>query len=113
MGYKLKTPPIRLTLSIDEFNLLIGILKFNEVSEMEDSPNKVSVLKDKLLKYSVPRTNANGEYVVDIRYFTNEASFVIQELLKYNKGDAINVNYFENLVENRKKFLEKSRNESN
>ena len=52
-------------------------------------------MKDKLLRYSIPRTEEEQETKVDIRFYPNEASEIIYMLI-YNVEDLeISTNYFE------------------
>ena len=61
---------------------------------------KVSV--DKKLTYSVPRINDNGEEYVDIRFFPNEASDMIWQLLIRNESlDDNTKDFYSILINNR------------
>lgn len=105
MVYSQKRPPIKLTLNTHEFNLLVAILKYNEQKNHEDTSTN---LIDKLLKYSIPYKDDNGNDLVDVRYFVSEISKVIKELLNYNIDESIDINYFDKLIEQRKKYTNKT-----
>ena len=58
-------------------------------------------LKNKLLTYSVPRVNNDDIEFVDVRFFPNEASDMIwQLLLRAEKNDNVE-DYYGKLIENR------------
>ena len=105
MAYSQKKPPIKLTLNTHEFNLLIAILKYNEQKSNDDTS---TILINKILKYSIPYKDDNGNDLIDIRYFVSEVSKVIKELLNYNIDESIDVNYFDKLIEERKKYTNKT-----
>lgn len=90
MSHLTRTPGIKLTLDKDLFNQLLSVLDYNKNLNIEDEnfSNIAEKLKDKLLKYCVPRTNDEGIEFVDVRFFPNEASDMIwQLLLRAEKND--------------------------
>ena len=96
MAWQNRKPSIKVSIDKDLFNKLIGVLDLNielNVDE-EDFSLVANKLKDKLLTYSVPRVNDKEEEYVDIRFFPNEASDIIWQLLIRN----------ESLVDNTKDF---------
>ncbi len=99
MVYSKRIPPIKLKLSIDNFNKLVDML--NNMTEYTDEniANKSSKLKDKLLRYSVPLTSDDGENIIDIRCYQNEIVDLFY-ILFYGIGDGMTVetNYYEVLV---------------
>lgn len=99
MVYSKRIPPIKLKLSIDNFNKLVDML--NNMTEYTDEniANKSSKLKDKLLRYSVPLTSDDGETIIDIRCYQNEIVDLFY-ILFYGIGDGMTVetNYYEVLV---------------
>ena len=105
MSYQSRTPSSKLTLDKDGFNQLISILDFNINSKIEDNnfSNNALKLKDKLLKYSVSRTNDNNEDYIDVRFFPSEASEMIWQLLIHAPKTNIVNDYYMSLIENRKK----------
>lgn len=90
MSHLTRTPGIKLTLDKDLFNQLLSVLDYNKNLNIDDEnfSNIAEKLKDKLLKYCVPRTNDEGIEFVDVRFFPNEASDMIwQLLLRAEKND--------------------------
>lgn len=105
MSYQSRTPSSKLTLDKDGFNQLISILEKNINSKIEDnnfSQNALK-LKEKLLKYSVPRVNENKEEYIDVRFFPSEASEMIWQLLIHIPKINSETDYYMSLIENRKK----------
>ena len=87
----------------DLFNQLVGILDFNIKMNIEDEKFSTTAekLKNKLLTYSVPRVNNDDIEFVDVRFFPNEASDMIwQLLLRAEKNDNVE-DYYSKLIENR------------
>lgn len=82
MAYQSRTPSSKLTLDNSLFNNLVSILDFNAKANIESENFSIVAarLKDKLLTYSVPREDEDGEYI-DVRFFPNEASDMIWQLL--------------------------------
>lgn len=90
MSHLTRTPGIKLTLDKDLFNQLLSVLDYNKNLNIDDEnfSNIAEKLKDKLLKYCVPRANDEGIEFVDVRFFPNEASDMIwQLLLRVEKND--------------------------
>ena len=58
-------------------------------------------IKNKLLRYSVPRVNDEGEEFVDVRFFPNEAGDMIWQLLAWGNDIEIQEDYFSILKQNR------------
>ena len=56
---------------------------------------------DKLLTYSVPKVNDKGEEYVDIRFFPNEASDMIWQLMIRNEPANNEEDYYSILINNR------------
>lgn len=102
MAYNKRKPPIMVELTIDSFNLLIGYLS----NIMEENKKDIAIkLKEKLLQYSIPNLTESDTFIV-VRFFNQEASQLINLLIGYynNKNDEIN--YYEMLLENRRKRKE-------
>lgn len=97
MSFQKRTPGIKLTLDKMLFNQLINALDFNIKVNVEDENLSLiaSRLKEKLLKYSVPRISDDEVEFVDVRFFPNEAADMIWQLLllsdKNNKTDYYSV----------------------
>lgn len=104
MPYQTRTPSVKITIDKNLYNKLLGILDFN-ISLNEETENFSEIakkLKDKLLRYSVPRTkeNDNTEFV-EIRFFPNEASNMLWQLLIRASSYIEEENYYEVLLKNR------------
>lgn len=103
MAHQTRMPSVKLTLDKELFNQLVSILDYNiklEV-EAENFSEIASKMKDKLLHYSVPRTNEEDIEFVDVRFFPNEASDMIwQLLLRADKNETVE-DYFSILISNR------------
>lgn len=83
MPHQTRMPSVKVTLDKELFNQLIGVLDHNITLNI-DSENFSAIagkLKDKLLKYCVPRTNEEDIEFVDVRFFPNEAGDMIWQLL--------------------------------
>lgn len=103
MAHESRKPSSKLILERELFNHLISILDINiKVGIEEENFSKIAEkLKDKLLTFSVPRTNEDGVEFVDIRFFPNEASDMIWQLLiRAEKNDNIE-DYYSTLIQNR------------
>ncbi len=83
MPYQTRMPSVKVTLNKELFNKLIGILDCNiELNvETENFSIIASKLKEKLLRYCVPRKNDDETEFVDVRFFPNEAGAMIWQLL--------------------------------
>ena len=55
MAYSTKIPSIKVKASIDKFNRLVEILNIQSVNSDDYISNKSTKLKNKLLKFSVPK----------------------------------------------------------
>lgn len=106
MAFKYKRPPIRFILSIKEFNLLIYILKYNEQKCNEEDSNKAKKFRERLLQYSIPYKDENGEDVVEIGFYNNQLFYLVKNLLNYNIDEKVDMNYYAILMEQRKKYSE-------
>lgn len=103
MAYESRKPSSKLVLEKELFNQLISILDKNiKVNIEEENFSKIAErLKDKLLFYSVPRTNESGINFVDVRFFPNEASDMIWQLLIQAEKNETVEDYYSALIENR------------
>lgn len=110
MPYQSRTPAIRLTVDVDIFNCLLERLSRNESVDDEVFKAKATKLKDKLLAFSVPRTDEDGKSIIDIRFFPNEASFLIEQLLVSNLPEEISTDFYSVLVKVREARLEERKN---
>ncbi len=92
MPHQTRMPSVKVTLDKELFNQLIGILDYNIKLNVESENFSIIAgkLKDKLLKYCVPRTNEDDIEFVDVRFFPNEAGDMIwQLLLRAEKNDNV------------------------
>lgn len=107
MAYSKRIPPIKLVLTIKEYNNLIGILTEN-INNQEDKDIRelAELTKEKLLKYSIPRKKDENTIEIDVRLYVNESADIISQLL-YNIGKKITeVNYYQVLLKVRDLFDE-------
>ena len=73
MPYQKRIPPVKVELSIEKFNLLVEMLtRYTQMSD-ERVAQLATKMKDKLLRYSIPRTEEEQDTKVDIRFYPNEA----------------------------------------
>jgi hypothetical protein len=110
MAYQKRIPPIKIILDIESFNQLVETISiFSENPLNEKIQAKATKLKEKLLRYSVPRTEEN-DTEIDIRFYPNEAEDLINMLIANIKDIEINTNYYEVLLkvreETKKKYNE-------
>lgn len=84
MAYVKRVPPIKLILTIEEYNILIGVLT-NNIADILDEENKeiAKQTKEKLLKYSVPHKLENSDVEIEIRLYLNEAADIISQFTAY------------------------------
>ena len=103
MAYQSRTPSVKLTLENELFNQLVSILNANSNIGLEDEnfSQIAGKLKNKLLTYSVPRTNDDGIQFVDVRFFPNEASDMIWQLLLRAEKNIDIEDYYSTLIQNR------------
>ena len=103
MAYQSRKPSSKLILDKELFNQLISILDKNiQVGVNEESFSILAErLKNKLLTYSVPRTDEEGICYVDIRFFPNEASDMIWQLLIQTEKNETVEDYYSALIKNR------------
>lgn len=103
MAHQTRMPSVKLTLEKELFNQLVAILDCNIKLNVESENFSVVAkkLKDKILQYSVPRTNEEDMEFVDVRFFPNEASDMIwQLLLRADKNETVE-DSFSILINNR------------
>ena len=106
MAYVKRIPPIKLVLTVKEYNILIGILTKNiEKNNLVESDNLATITKEKLLKYSIPREE-NDKIEIDLRLYINEAADIIPELLKYESNKTKEIDYYQVLLKVRETVLD-------
>lgn len=104
MAYSSKIPSLKVKTSIDSFNKLVEVLSIQSNCIDENIVKKSIKLKEKLLKYSIPK-NENEEEFVDIRFYQNELLDLFHILFDAVKDDiSYETNYFNILLESRNKF---------
>ena len=106
MPVEKKLPPVRLVVSKDYFNKLVELTSHIDYL-LEEVNSKIS-LYDKLMKYTFLEDNEQ----VELRVFAGEASEVILLLLCNLKDGEISKDYYEELIQTRKKYKEEKMKES-
>lgn len=105
MTYVKRVPPIKLVLTVNEYNILIGVLTENiDEQGNENIRELANITKEKLLKYSLPRTEEDGNIEIDLRLYLNEASDIISQLLSYISKNMREVDYYQVLLKVRESF---------
>ena len=101
-----KLPPVRLVVSKDYFNKLVELT--THIDYLLEEVNSKTSLYDKLMKYTFLEDNEQ----VELRFFAGEASEVILLLLCNLKDGEISKDYYEELIQIRKKYKEEKMKES-
>lgn len=104
MAHEKRKPSVQLTLDKTLFNKLVSMLELNIQANIDDE-NLSSIaerLKAKMLTYSVPRINDDDIEFVDVRYFPNEASDMIWQLLVRIEQEELQ-DYYSVLIKNRER----------
>ena len=109
MAFQDKNPSIKINIDKDAFNKLVSILEKNRNLNIEDNNFSVRAkeLVDKLLTYSVPKTDEEDEEYVDVRFFPSEAACLIIQLLIFHDKEDANENYYYQLIQNREEYKNK------
>lgn len=102
MAYQRRIPPIRLLVMKDKFNKIIELLSSYTNSIDENIKNISLKLKDKLLKYSIPRTDEDNNLKVDIRFYPNEAEDLLFLFSDNLKEILVSKDYYEELNKEQK-----------
>ena len=101
MAYSTKIPSIKVKASIDKFNRLVEILNIQSVNSDDYISNKSTKLKNKLLKFSVPKEDDEGKFV-DIRFYQNEVLDMFKILFDGIKDEVgYETDYYQILLEAR------------
>lgn len=102
MAHQSRIPSVKLTLDKDLFNQLINILDYNSKLDINEENFSIIAnrLKEKLLKYSVPRINDENIEFVDVRFFPSEASDMIWQLLLRAEKHEVTSDYYSMLIVN-------------
>lgn len=104
MAHEKRKPSVQLTLDKTLFNKLVSMLELNIQANIDDEnlSNIAEKLKAKMLTYSVPRINDDDIEFVDVRYFPNEASDMIWQLLVRIEQEELQ-DYYSVLIKNRER----------
>lgn len=110
MSYQKRTPAIKITIGIAMFNSLLERLNTESALIKEDDTvlNMATKLKEKLLRYSVPRKFDDGIIMIDIRFFPNEASFLLERLISTSVLTETSVDYYSVLLKVRESQKEEN-----
>lgn len=109
MSFKSKRPPVRVYLNQNKYNLLITILKVNQLNNIKKPSEIAKKLVDKLLVFSRPYKDDNGHDMVEVRLFADEVSDLIHQFLLYNTNDSIDISYFDTLLEYRQEYIKNNK----
>jgi len=109
MSHQTRMPSVKVTLDKELFNQLIRILDYNMKLNVDAENFSIiaSKLKEKLLKYCVPRTNEDNIEFIDARFFPSEAGDMIWQLLLHAEKNDNNEDYYSQLLDKRLKDVEK------
>lgn len=108
MAYAKRVPAIKLCLNRAEFNILIGVLTENIEIQTENLNKEIAInTKEKLLKHSLPVTQADGLIEIDLRMYLNEAVDLITQLLLFSKTKLKNIDYYQLLLKVRENIEKK------
>lgn len=106
MPYQKRIPPVKVELSIENFNFLVEMLTRYTTMENEKMKELATKLKEKLMRYCIPRTTEEQVSFVDVRFYPNEASEIIYMLVTNIQDIQVNENYYDILLEKREKQKE-------
>lgn len=111
MAYVKRVPPIKLVLTVKEYNTLVGILTRN-IDENNDKTNKeiATLTKEKLLKFGIPNEMGSNISEIDVRLYLNEAADIITQLLLYVENRINEIDYCQVLLKFRESFVSKDNN---
>lgn len=107
MSYQSKRPPIKVIISIEEFNKLVEFFSIGE-KKYNSENNKFTRIKNKLLKYSVPYITDDDIELVEIRFFIDEVIDFIYCVIDMNDIE-YETQYYSVLLKVREKLKQKSR----
>lgn len=90
MAYAKRVPQIKMVLTVDEYNALVGILtKSNDELENLEEKESALIIKEKLLKFSISNIEQDNNIEIDVRLYINETMDIINQLLLYIKKEQI------------------------
>lgn len=92
-----KTPPIKLNLDNEFFNLMLEILTRNEEINVDSTDENAKKLKNKLLRYTRTEKLGDGKKLARVAFFDREAAEMISQLLVFeavNNDMEISTDYY-------------------
>ncbi|MDD4474934.1 MAG: hypothetical protein PHV95_03955 [Eubacteriales bacterium] len=100
---KSNLPSVRLNVYSEWFNVLMSVLEFNNTHISDDDiSEEASQLMEKLFRYTRAVQDSKGEDCTDIRFYPNEASNVIFQLLVYASSNVkIDNRFYSELIQKR------------
>lgn len=97
MPYSKRTPPVKVDVSIELYNVLLEVLNKNEKYSDPEIFESAKKLKEKLLRYSIPFID-KGTSKVQVPLFINEASEMIYHLLISSSDLEKTIDYYQVLL---------------
>ena len=107
MSYEKRKPPMTISLDVDKFNMLVEFITRMCRNENEELVTKVIQMKDKILRYSIPHQDEEGNVIIDLRLFQIEAKNMLDIFISNLKIDNISDNHYEKLLDIRKDIRKK------
>ncbi len=74
MAFQTKRPPIQMELSKNTFNKLVELLNYNALNNSQIGA-EANTLKEKLLKYSIPKEEENRKECVKFGFFQKKHAY--------------------------------------
>ena len=110
MAFIKEKPPVMIKVDKEKFNILLNILKVNELANINEICENSKKLQDKLLRYSVPHKekDTNLEYI-NIGFYAQEAAEMLRQFLVFNSNEVSDKDYYNVLLGFREQYL-KSKN---
>ncbi len=103
MGFERKAPSIKVEITVELYNSLVGII--SKQSELNDEyiSGMAEVLKNKIMTYAVPKVDKENIEYVDIRFFASEINS-LTNLLILATGYKEENNFYKQLLDKREEF---------
>ena len=106
MAFIKEKPPVMIKVDKEKFNILLNILKVNELTNINEICEGSKKLQDKLLRYSVPKKEEDtGLEYINIGFYANEAKEIINQFLVFNSNEVSDKDYYSVLLGFREKYL--------
>lgn len=110
MAFIKEKPPVFLKVDKDQFNILLNILKVNELANIDRICDWSKKLQDKLLRYSVPHKEKDTDLeYINIGFYAQEAAEMMMQFLVFNSNEVSDKDYYNVLLGFREQYL-KSKN---